>query len=124
MEASNARTAYEYEVFATKPLFAYVALVVVAIIVPSRMTLYPVTATLSVDVAHARFICVWEVGTAVRPVGTDGAVVSGVVFKVAYNDQCVVPCDETAGKVAGIAAKVRLACVRITPLGSPVVPEV
>jgi hypothetical protein len=44
---------------------------------PSRNTLYPVTPTSSVAAVQVRFICDEETAEAARPVGVDGAVVSG-----------------------------------------------
>ena len=57
----------------------YVVDVGEAICVPLRNTLYPATATLSVEAVHERLIWVLEVTFAVSPVGTVGAVVSGGV---------------------------------------------
>ena len=47
-----------------------------AICIPFRYTLYPVTPTLSVDAVHDKFICDDEITVAESPVGMLGAVVS------------------------------------------------
>jgi hypothetical protein len=50
---------------------------------PPRKTLYPVTATLSVDAVQARLICDGEIPAAVTFVGAVGAVVSLFTVSVA-----------------------------------------
>ena len=56
--------------------------VAIAVAPPSRKTLYPATERLSVEAVHERLITVALAAVAVKPVGTDGGVVSGAPASV------------------------------------------
>src|SRR5262249_47135338 len=72
---------------------------VVSIRAPSRYTRYPATATLSVDADHWRRALLEETVGAVRPVGTDGDVVSGAAFASSTSTQSEVPSSWLPGGV-------------------------
>ena len=62
--------------FGVSAVSLYERLATVAIGVPLRYTLYPVTPTLSVEAVQLKLICDEEMAVAVRLVGVEGAVVS------------------------------------------------
>ena len=88
--ASTALTVTEYPVFAVSPVKSYSVTVtgVAFTFVSPTYTLYPVTATLSVDAVQVIFAPVCVTSDAATPAGTDGASVSCVfgVVNVAASD--------------------------------------
>src|SRR4029077_11344615 len=75
--ASNACTPSTWLAPQERPVNANDVVVVVPALTPSANNVYPVTATLSVDAVHDRVAPVAVTADDARPVGADGAVVSG-----------------------------------------------